>query len=200
MARAGLGRVPRPGAQWRNIRHRRDGPNRATLRGTCSPSCRSDHLHRPQPQARCGAGVNAVYVELMELLRRADVVSLHAPATPETIGLIGPRELDAMKPTAILINTARGSLVDSLALANALGGGSDRGRRLGRLRARARRTGRAASCPSLRPASPHRFRDHPCAGRDGRPRRRQRARRITRRRSTEPRRVASARGLVVPTR
>ena len=69
-------------------------------------------------------GLGAVYVELMELLRRADVVSLHAPATPETIGLIGSRELDPMKPTAILINTARGSLVDSVALANALSEGT----------------------------------------------------------------------------
>ena len=57
-------------------------------------------------------GLGAVHVELAELVRRADVVSLHVPATPETIGLIGRRELLAMKPNAILINTARGPLVD----------------------------------------------------------------------------------------
>jgi glyoxylate reductase len=59
-------------------------------------------------------------VDLDELLRGSDVVSLHVPASPETVGLIGARELAAMKPTAVLINTARGSLVDSGALADAL--------------------------------------------------------------------------------
>jgi glyoxylate reductase len=55
-----------------------------------------------------------------ELLHRADVVSLHAPASPQTAGLIGRGELKTMKPHAILINTARGSLVDASALAEAL--------------------------------------------------------------------------------
>jgi len=62
----------------------------------------------------------AVRVELEELLRRAEVVSLHVPATPETVGMIGRRELQAMKPHAVLINTARGPLVDAPALAEAL--------------------------------------------------------------------------------
>ncbi len=69
-------------------------------------------------------GLGAVHVELAELVRRADVVSLHVPATAETIGLIGRRELRAMKPNAILINTARGPLVDSAALAEALSEGT----------------------------------------------------------------------------
>ncbi len=64
--------------------------------------------------------LGAVRVELEELLRDADVVSLHAPATPETDGLIGIAELQAMKPEAILVNAARGSLVDAPALARAL--------------------------------------------------------------------------------
>ena len=68
--------------------------------------------------------LGALQVELGELLRRADVVSLHVPATRETTGLIGRRELHAMKPNAILINTARGSLVDSGALADALSEGA----------------------------------------------------------------------------
>src|SRR5205085_1540705 len=54
------------------------------------------------------------------LLAESDYVSLHAPATPETRGLIGERELRAMKPTAYLINTSRGSLVDEPALVRAL--------------------------------------------------------------------------------
>ena len=64
--------------------------------------------------------LSAVRVELEELLGRADVVSLHLSTTPGTVGLIGRRELDAMKPDAILVNTARGSLVDASALAQAL--------------------------------------------------------------------------------
>ena len=57
---------------------------------------------------------------LDDLLQRSDYVSLHAPLTPETRGLIGERELGLMKPTAILVNTARGPVVDTVALARAL--------------------------------------------------------------------------------
>jgi glycerate dehydrogenase len=57
---------------------------------------------------------------LDEVLREADVVSLHCPLTDQTHGLIGDRELSLMKPDALLINTARGALVDSGALAKAL--------------------------------------------------------------------------------
>ncbi len=55
-----------------------------------------------------------------ELLQRADVLSLHCPLTTATRGLIGERELTLMKPDAVLINTARGGLVDGAALADAL--------------------------------------------------------------------------------
>jgi glycerate dehydrogenase len=60
---------------------------------------------------------------LEELLRAADVLSLHCPSTPATRGLIGARELALMKPDALLINTARGALVDGHALAAALRAG-----------------------------------------------------------------------------
>jgi glyoxylate reductase len=72
----------------------------------------------PKEDAERELGVRRV--ELEEILRRADVVSLHLPATGETTGLVGPRELAAMKPEAILVNTSRGPLVDSRALARAL--------------------------------------------------------------------------------
>jgi glycerate dehydrogenase len=58
-----------------------------------------------------------------ELLRESDVVTLHAPLTDETRHLVGARELGLMKPTALLINTARGLLVDEAALAEALRAG-----------------------------------------------------------------------------
>ncbi|MDH3753995.1 MAG: phosphoglycerate dehydrogenase [Acidimicrobiia bacterium] len=59
-------------------------------------------------------------VSLDELLARSDVVSLHVPLLPETSGLIGARELALMRPTAVLVNTARGRIVDEPALADAL--------------------------------------------------------------------------------
>mgnify|MGYP000361969015 FL=1 len=62
----------------------------------------------------------AVYLSLDELLRVSDVVSVNAPYTTETYHLIGERELSLMKPTSILINTARGPLVDEKALVKAL--------------------------------------------------------------------------------
>ncbi|MBI2912746.1 MAG: D-glycerate dehydrogenase [Chloroflexi bacterium] len=57
---------------------------------------------------------------LDDLLRQADFVSLHAPLTSETRHLIGRRELRLMKPSAVLVNTARGPLVDQAALYHAL--------------------------------------------------------------------------------
>ena len=63
------------------------------------------------------------YVPLEQLLRESDFISLHAPYTQETHHLIGERELAMMKPTAILINTARGPLIDEQALARALASG-----------------------------------------------------------------------------
>lgn len=60
------------------------------------------------------------YVALDQLLAESDFVSIHAPLKPETHHLIGARELALMKPTAFLVNTARGPIVDEQALAHAL--------------------------------------------------------------------------------
>ena len=62
-------------------------------------------------------------VTLDELFRRSDVVSLHCPLTDATRGLVDGRRLALMKPTAFLINTSRGPLVDETALADALNAG-----------------------------------------------------------------------------
>lgn len=62
-------------------------------------------------------------VDLEQLLAQSDVVTLHCPLTPATEGLIGTRELSLMKPDALLVNTARGALVDVDALATALRSG-----------------------------------------------------------------------------
>ena len=60
------------------------------------------------------------YVPLDQLLAEADFVSVHAPLKPETVHLIGARELRLMKPGAFLVNTARGPIVDEQALVEAL--------------------------------------------------------------------------------
>lgn len=64
--------------------------------------------------------LGATYVEKDELLRRSDFLCLHCKLTPDTIHIIGREELASMKPTAYLINTGRGKLVDETALADAL--------------------------------------------------------------------------------
>ena len=64
--------------------------------------------------------LGAEYLPLHELLQRSDVVSIHVPLTRETRHMIGEKELKLMKPTAILVNTARGAVVDTDALVKAL--------------------------------------------------------------------------------
>jgi phosphoglycerate dehydrogenase-like enzyme len=59
-------------------------------------------------------------VDLAQLLRESDFVTVHVPLTPATDGLIGREALAMMKPTAFLINTARGRVVEEIALADAL--------------------------------------------------------------------------------
>ena len=59
-------------------------------------------------------------VDFETILKESDIITLHVPLTPQTKNMIGAKELAKMKPTAILINTARGGLVDEAALADAL--------------------------------------------------------------------------------
>ncbi len=77
---------------------------------------------RPQPQAE--AQLPLERLSLPQLLATSDIVSLHVPLTDQTHHLIDAGALAAMKPTALLINTARGAVVDPAALADALHAGT----------------------------------------------------------------------------
>ncbi len=83
--------------------------------------------HDPFADREFAARHNITLVALDELLRAADVVSLHPPTTPETFNMINRETLALMKPTAVLVNTARGAVVDEDALCEAL----DRGHLFG---------------------------------------------------------------------
>ena len=74
----------------------------------------------PYVQAGRAAQLGVRLVSLDELLTQADFISVHLPKTPETIGLIGEEQLTRCKPTAILVNAARGGIVDEHALYLAL--------------------------------------------------------------------------------
>ncbi|HIC87764.1 MAG TPA: D-glycerate dehydrogenase, partial [Aquificae bacterium] len=78
------------------------------------------YYSRHRAPERVEKELNATYVPLDTLLRESDIVSIHTPLTPETKYMIGERELRLMKPTAILVNTARGAVVDTNALVKAL--------------------------------------------------------------------------------
>jgi phosphoglycerate dehydrogenase-like enzyme len=87
-------------------------------------------IGRAVAKRMCGFGVEVLVcdpalesdttVELDELLRRSDVVSIHTPLTEQTTSLIGARELALMRSDAILVNTSRGGLVDEASLFDAL--------------------------------------------------------------------------------
>jgi len=71
-----------------------------------------DKTRKPKEERR----YRLAYAEPKELLAESDFISLHVPLTAETHHLIGERELSLMKPTAVLVNTARGTIVDQRAL------------------------------------------------------------------------------------
>lgn len=91
---------------------------RHTARLAAAFGCRVIAYSRTQRPELAQQGVT--YMPLEQLLKEADIVSLHVPLTPATRHMIGEKELSFMKPTAVLINTARGPLVDSAALRSAL--------------------------------------------------------------------------------
>jgi lactate dehydrogenase-like 2-hydroxyacid dehydrogenase len=91
----------------------------------------------PSPEKAKTLGVK--FVGLDTLLHESDIVTLHFPLTPETEHMIGASELAKMKPTSILINTARGKIIDETALVEAL--------RARRLQGRDLMSSRKSHCP-----------------------------------------------------
>lgn len=80
--------------------------------------CKLIGYSRSERQAAKDLGIE--YMSLKDVMSQADIVSVHTPLTPETKGLIGAEEIAAMKQGGILVNTSRGPVVDTEALANAL--------------------------------------------------------------------------------
>lgn len=76
------------------------------------------HARQPDPEAEERTG--ARFVDMDTLLAESDFVSIHTPLTPDTRGLLGAEAFARMKPSAVLINTARGAVVDQDALTDAL--------------------------------------------------------------------------------
>ena len=88
----------------------------------------------PYVQAGRAAQMGVRLVDLDTLLAEADFLSVHLPKTPETVGLIGTEELAKVKPSLVIVNAARGGIVDEGALYAALKEGRVAGRRCRRLR------------------------------------------------------------------
>lgn len=91
----------------------------------CNMNIIYHNRHRLSPEEE--AAIPARYVSKEELLAQSDFVSINAPYTPETYHIIGEKELKQMKSSAVLINTARGPLVDEHALVKALQNGTIHG-------------------------------------------------------------------------
>lgn len=100
--------------------------------GTGAIGCRTAELFRAfgcklvgysRHQSARGKELGIEYLPLDELMARADIVSIHTPLTPETTGMIGAKEIGLMKQGAMLLNTSRGPVVDTAALAEALNSG-----------------------------------------------------------------------------
>lgn len=93
---------------------------RATAQRARSLGMRIAYFSNSRAPAEVERALQAQHCSLDDLLARSDVVSLHCPATPATYHMIDAAALARMKPSAVLINTARGSVVDEAALLSAL--------------------------------------------------------------------------------
>ncbi len=82
--------------------------------------CQLSYYDTVRASAQVEADLEVTYVSFSDLLEQADIVTLHVPRNQSTLGIIGVAELARMRSTALLINTARGGLVDEAALHQAL--------------------------------------------------------------------------------
>ncbi len=89
-----------------------------------TPSLTREYYDTQRADPEMEKQVEATYVDQETLLRQSDFLSIHAPLTPNTVGLIGSENLALMKPTAMLVNTSRGPIVDEAALVEALSAGT----------------------------------------------------------------------------
>lgn len=94
-----------------------------TARLLAAFGCRISYYDNYRMSPEDENSLNVSFMKLEELLQECDVISLHVPVLPETINMLGARELALMKPTAMLINTSRGEVVDQKALAKVLENG-----------------------------------------------------------------------------
>ena len=78
-------------------------------------------VYRPTPEQEAELGIS--YLPFEEIVKQCDVISMHIPVLPTTVNMMGAEQFKAMKPTAMLVNTARGEVVDQVALAAALEAG-----------------------------------------------------------------------------
>ena len=126
------------------------------------------HNRRPIPVHIAEALEATFWDSLDQMLARMDIVSLNCPHTPGTYHLLSARRLKVMPSHAILINTARGGVVDEAALASQLAQGQPGRRRPGRVRERALGGPAPAEDAQRRAAAPSRLGDGGGARRDGR--------------------------------
>jgi D-lactate dehydrogenase len=83
--------------------------------------------HDVQPDEEAARELGFEYVELGDLLRRAEIISLHVPSAPQTQHLLSHDEFDQMKEGVVIINTSRGDVIDNQALVRGLAEGKVRG-------------------------------------------------------------------------
>lgn len=95
---------------------------RAVARRLAGFECRL-LAHDTAPDAAAAAALGVELVDLDTLLAEVEILTVHLPRTPATVGLLGARELARMRPGSVLVSTARGGIVDEPALAAALAGG-----------------------------------------------------------------------------
>lgn len=82
--------------------------------------CEVYYYKRSRADAETERNLRVNFLPFEELIKTCDVISLHLPASPETIGMIGEREFALMRPDVLLVNVARGEIIDTGALVRAL--------------------------------------------------------------------------------